>query len=77
MPKKMRVGTVVSNKMVNTVVVAVDHMKKHPLYHKQFRVTKKYHADTAGQTYEIGDTVKIEEIRPISKLKSWRVLEKV
>lgn len=75
MPKKMRTGTVVSNKMMNTVVVAVERMKKHPLYHKQYRVTKKYHADTAGKTYEVGDVITIEETKPISKTKSWRVVE--
>lgn len=77
MPKKVRVGTVISNKMIGTVTVAVERMKKHPLYHKQFRVTKNYHADTNGQTLEVGDSVKIEETRPISKTKSWKVVEKV
>ncbi len=75
MPKKRRTGTVVSNKMIGTVVVAVERMKDHPLYHKAYRVTKKYHADTAGQDYEVGQTVTIEETRPISKLKTWKVVQ--
>lgn len=74
---KARLGTVTGTSMTNTVIVTVERMKKHPLYQKQFRVTKKYHVDTNGQTLAIGDTVKIEETRPISKTKSWRVVEKV
>lgn len=77
MPKKVRTGKVISNKMTNTVTVAVDRMKVHPKYNKQYRVTKKYHADTAGTTYEIGDMVTIEEIMPISKTKTWKVTSKV
>lgn len=73
MPKKIRTGKVTSNKMQNTIIVAVDSMKVHPLYNKQYRVTKKYHADTAGKTFEIGDVVTIEETKPISKTKSWKV----
>ncbi len=76
MPKKVRTGTVIAAKMTNTVTVAVNRMKVHPLYNKQYRVTKKYLADTAGTTYEIGDVVTIEETRPISKTKSWRVVGK-
>ncbi len=63
--------------MTGTVTVAATRMKVHPLYHKRYRVTKKYHADTAGQEYEIGDTVTIEETRPISKTKSWKVVGKI
>lgn len=77
MIKKIRTGKVVSNAMMNTIVVATQRMKKHPLYSKQYRVTKKYHVDTAGIAYEMGDVVKIEETRPQSKTKSWRVIEKV
>ncbi len=74
MPKKTRIGTVVSNKMTGTVTVAVERMKVHPLYQKQYRVTTKYHADTDGESYGIGDQVLIEETRPISKTKSWKVI---
>ncbi len=74
MPKKTRVGTVVSTAMVGTVTVAVLRMKKHPLYQKQYRVTKKYHADTQGKAFEVGQSVTIEETRPISKTKTWKVV---
>jgi small subunit ribosomal protein S17 len=74
MPKKVRTGKVVSTSMMNTVTIQVERMKTHPLYKKQFRVTKKYHADTAGQTFQIGDVVTIEETTPISKLKKWKVV---
>lgn len=74
MPKKTRVGNVISNKMQNTLVVAVTSFKAHPLYHKPYRVTKKIHAHTTGQ-YQIGDKVTVEETRQISKTKSWRVVE--
>lgn len=77
MLKKIRTGKVVANSMTNTVTVAVNRMKMHPLYNKQYRVTKKYHADTAGTAYEIGDMVTIEETRPISKTKSWKVTGKI
>lgn len=67
-------GTVVSNKMIGTIVVAVSRMKLHPMYHKQYRITKKYHVDTAGKEFAIGDTVMIEPTAPISKTKSWKVV---
>lgn len=76
MAKKTRKGTVVSSKMTNTITVSVQRMKIHPLYHKRYRVTKKYHADTSGKSYELGDVVTIEETRPISKTKHWRVVDK-
>lgn len=75
MSKKIRTGKVTSNKMQNTITVSVDRMKVHPLYNKQFRVTEKFHADTAGKTFEIGDTVTIEETKPMSKTKTWKVIE--
>lgn len=76
MPKKTLLGTIVSNATPNTVTVVVDRKKVHPLYHKQYRVTKKYRADTAGKSYGIGEKVLIEETRPISKTKSWKVIDK-
>lgn len=77
MPNKVKIGTVVSAKQPNTVTVAVNRLKKHPIYQKQYRVTKKYHADTNGVELTIGDQVKIEETRPLSKTKSFRVVEKI
>jgi len=70
-------GTIVSNKMKNTVVVRVDYLKKHPKYLKYFRVSKKFKAHDEGGTYQVGDVVMIEETRPISKDKKWKVIELV
>ena len=73
--KKTKVGRVVSDRMKKTVVVAVDSRKRHPLYGKLFRRTLKYKShDEKGQC-KMGDTVRIEESRPISKEKKWRVAE--
>lgn len=73
--RKTRVGTVVSDKMEKTVVVVVERRYAHPLYGKQVTRTKKYHAHDERNDYHIGDTVRIEETRPLSKLKRWRVVE--
>ena len=73
--RKTRVGTVVSDKMNKTVVVAVERRYAHPLYGKQVTRTKKYHAHDENNEYHIGDTVRIMETRPLSKLKRWRVVE--
>ena len=73
--KKTKVGRVVSDRMKKTVVVAVDSRKQHPLYGKLFKRTLKYKShDEKGQC-KMGDTVRIEESRPISKEKKWRVAE--
>lgn len=77
MPKKKLQGTIVSNKMEKTVVVRVERIKKHPKYKKRYRVFKKYKADTDRAKYEIGDRVIIEECRPISKDKKWRVISRL
>jgi len=73
--RKVREGLVVSNKMVKTVVVAVEGRKVHPLYKKAIRVTKKYKAHDENSACKIGDKVKIVETRPLSKEKRWRVSE--
>jgi small subunit ribosomal protein S17 len=75
--RKMRVGTVVSDKMDKTVVVMVERRYAHPLYGKQVTRTKKYHAHDENNEYRIGDTVRIMETRPLSKLKRWRVTDVV
>jgi small subunit ribosomal protein S17 len=73
--RKVRVGTVVSDKMQKTVVVAVERRTAHPVYGKRITKTTKFHAhDEENQAHE-GDTVRIEETRPLSKLKRWRVVE--
>ncbi|MCH8684387.1 30S ribosomal protein S17 [Pedomonas mirosovicensis] len=76
MPKRILQGTVVSDKADKTVVVLVERRVRHPLYGKIVRRSKKYHAHDADNAMKAGDIVRIEECRPISKQKSWRVLEK-
>ena len=75
--RKTRVGTVISDKMNKTVVVVVERRYAHPLYGKQVTQTKKYHAHDENNEYRVGDTVRIMETRPLSKLKRWRVVEAV
>ena len=77
MPKRILVGTVVSDKTDKTVVVKVERRVKHPLYGKIIKRSKKYHAHDEGNEYREGETVRIEETRPISKLKTWKVVERV
>jgi small subunit ribosomal protein S17 len=77
MPKRVLTGTVVSDKTDKTVVVKVERKVKHPLYGKIIRRSKKYHAHDEGNTFKEGEVVRIEECAPISKLKTWTVLEKV
>ena len=76
MPKRVLTGIVVSDKTEKTVVVKVERKVKHPLYGKIIRRSKKYHAHDEGNVFKEGETVRIEECAPLSKLKSWRVLEK-
>ena len=75
--RKVREGVVVSDKMDKTIVVAVADRVKHPLYGKIIRRSKKYHAHDEDNSFKAGETVRIEETRPISKLKTWKVLDKV
>lgn len=75
--KKKLTGKVVSNKMLKTVVVLVERLKEHPKYKKRFKVRKKYKAHDEKGEYKIGDRVIIEECRPMSKEKKWRVIKKV
>ncbi|NOY64683.1 MAG: 30S ribosomal protein S17 [Nitrospirae bacterium] len=75
MPKKVFVGTVISDKMDKTVTVAVTRLQKHPLYKKYIKRTTKLKAHDEGNVCRVGDTVKIIESRPLSKTKRWVVLE--
>ncbi|HEX7050723.1 MAG TPA: 30S ribosomal protein S17 [Longimicrobiales bacterium] len=75
--RKVRIGTVVSDRMDKTVVVAVARRMAHPLYGKQVVRTKKYHAHDEENAARQGDIVRIMETRPLSKLKRWRVVEVV
>ncbi len=73
--RKSRVGTVVSDKMEQTLVVAIGRTTRHPLYRKVIRRTKKYHVHDPESRATLGDLVRIEECRPISKTKRWRLVE--
>ena len=77
MPKRILIGTVVSDKTDKTVVVKVERKVKHPLYGKIIRRSKKYHAHDESNDFKPGDTVRIEATRPISKTKTWKVLDRV
>ena len=70
-------GTVVSDKMDKTVTVLVERTVTHPLYGKVTRQSKKYHAHIEDNSVHAGDVVVIEECRPISKTKTWRVAQVV
>jgi len=71
----MRFGKVTSNKMDKTVVVMSESLIPHPIYKKRIKRSKKFKAHDEGNLCNIGDMVKIEETRPLSKTKCWRVVE--
>ena len=73
--RKTRTGTVVSDKMDKTIVVAIKTKVRHPLYGKMVNRTRKFKAHDEENSCGVGDTVKIMETRPISKDKRWRVVE--
>ena len=73
--RKETQGIVSSNKMDKTITVAVKWKEKHPIYGKFVNKTKKYHAHDENNECGIGDTVRIMETRPLSKLKRWRLIE--
>jgi small subunit ribosomal protein S17 len=77
MPKRVLTGTVVSDKADKTVVVRVERRVKHPLYGKIIRLSKKYHAHDAANEFHIGEIVRIEECAPVSKLKAWKVVDRI
>ncbi len=77
MPKRILIGTVTSDKTDKTVTVLVERKVKHPLYGKIIRRSKKYHAHDESNEYKLGDTVRIEETKPISKTKTWKVIDRV
>ena len=76
-PRTQKVGKVVSDKMDKTVVVAVDYVRRHPLYHKRITRTSKFLAHDENNSVKPGDIVRIEETRPLSKRKRWIVREVV
>ena len=77
MPKRVLTGTVVSDKTDKTVVVKVERRVKHAMYGKIIKRSKKYHAHDETNEFREGETVRIEECKPISKLKTWTVIGKV
>ncbi|GAB5349332.1 30S ribosomal protein S17 [Alteriqipengyuania sp. 357] len=77
MPKRILIGTVTSTKTDKTVTVLVERKVKHPLYGKIIRRSKKYHAHDEQNEYQLGDIVRIEETKPISKTKTWAVKDRV
>jgi small subunit ribosomal protein S17 len=73
--RKVRIGKVISNKMVKSIIVAVERQVAHPIYKKYFRRTTKLMAHDEKREAGIGDTVKIMETRPLSARKRWRLVE--
>ena len=77
MPRRNLTGVVVSKSGEKTVVVRVERRVQHPLYKKFIRRTKKYHAHDADNKFQVGDFDRIQECAPVSKLKTWEVVEQV
>ncbi|MDZ4724037.1 MAG: 30S ribosomal protein S17 [candidate division Zixibacteria bacterium] len=75
--RKIRQGTVVSNKMNKTIVIRIDRTIKHPLYSKTLKTSSKLYAHDEKNDAGIGDFVKVMETRPLSKTKRWRLIEVV
>ncbi len=73
--RKSRVGTVVSDRNDKTIVVEIERASRHRIYHKVIRRTKKYHVHDEQNVATLGDLVRIEECRPISRLKRWQLME--
>ncbi len=73
--RQQKVGTVVSNKMNKTIVVAVESLKKHRIYKRTYKQTKPFYAHDEENICQVGDIVRIEETRPLSKMKRWRLVE--
>jgi small subunit ribosomal protein S17 len=77
MPKRVLQGVVVSNKTQKTVTVLVERKFLHPVYKKTVRSSKKYAAHDETNQYKVGDIVRIQESRPLSKTKKWVAIEKL
>ncbi len=73
--RKSRVGTVVSDRNDKTIVVQIERAARHRIYRKVIRRTKKYHVHDEQNAASLGDLVRIEECRPISRLKRWQLME--
>jgi small subunit ribosomal protein S17 len=75
--RRTKVGRVVSDKMDKTVVVSVERLRRHPIYKRVVRLSSKFKAHDEENTARVGDTVRIEESRPLSREKRWSVVEVV
>jgi small subunit ribosomal protein S17 len=75
MPKRILQGVVVSDKNTKTIVVEVERRYTHPLFKKTVRRSKKFHAHDEDDTFKVGDVVRIQESKPISKNKRWIALK--
>ncbi|MEK7574390.1 MAG: 30S ribosomal protein S17 [Patescibacteria group bacterium] len=76
MARKLK-GKIVSDKMTKTRVVAVTRLKLHPKYRKHYKVTQRFKAHDEKNEYKMGEEVVIEECRPLSKEKRWRIVERI
>ncbi len=76
MPKNQLKGIVVSDKSDKTVVVEIERVKEHPIYKKRYKSSKKYKAHDEKNEFKIGDKVIIEESKPMSKDKKWKVIDR-
>ncbi len=77
MPKHKLQGKIISHAMAKTAVVLVEKVKAHPRYLKRMKISTRYQADDPENKYQEGDKVVIEECRPLSKNKKWRIIKKV
>ncbi len=75
--RRSKVGRVVSDKMDKTVVVSVERLRRHPIYKRVVRLSSKFKVHDGENTARVGDTVRIEESRPLSREKRWTVVEVV
>jgi small subunit ribosomal protein S17 len=73
--RQQKVGLVVSNKMNKTIVVVVESLKKHRIYKRTYKQTKRFQAHDEDNSCQVGDVVRIEECRPLSRMKRWRLVE--
>lgn len=71
---KSKIGTISSDKMIETAVVVIERMVTHKIYQKKYRVTNRLKAHNPNNTYKSGDRVIIQEVKPISKQKSWLII---
>lgn len=73
--RKILIGKVISTKMQKTITVLIERYVKHPMYHKRYKKTTKIHAHDEKSAAKLGDTVAIQETRPLSKTKAFRLLK--